>query len=241
MIRYNGVSSDELGFYVQPFPHDEIAELDVTSVDIPGRDGKLYKSRGHYKDVEKTYQVLALTPTGMYSDAGDTLKTWLTSAGGGFARLEDSNDPYVYMLARFDGPMDITNRFNVAGRCDIKFIRRGKRFLKMGDLPVTLESGGTISNPTGNRADPVIEIAGTGDVTFTLGTYVFEVTDIGGNIIIDTERQDCYYGNTNKSGVVTLTTPSLVFPALEAGITTVSWTGSGTVTSFKITPRWWKL
>ena len=73
----------------------------------------------------------------------------------------------------------------------------------------------------------------SGDVTLMVGgTQIVELTGIEEGIVLDSEIQEAYWGETLQNSRM-----SGPFPALKPGANAISWSG-GTVTSVKITPRW---
>ena len=106
--------------------------------------------------------------------------------------------------------------------------------LYSGETEQTIEtSGASITNPSTVQAKPKITIAGSGDVTLMVGgTQIVELTGIEEGIVLDSEIQEAYWGETLQNSRM-----SGPFPTLKPGPNAISWSG-GTVTSVKITPRW---
>jgi phage-related protein len=98
-----------------------------------------------------------------------------------------------------------------------------------------MQKGGILRNPTSYAAKPKIIIAGTGAAVLHVGDYTVNISNIGGNIIIDSDIEDAYYGSTNKNNMITLS----AFPLLQPGDNVITWTGG--ITSCKIVPRFWRL
>ena len=104
-----------------------------------------------------------------------------------------------------------------------------------GETPVTLTASGSVTGPNPFPALPLIEVTGSGDITLTVGDVDVGITGLENKITLDSETQNAYNGATNLNGIINA--PD--FPVLREGANNISWTG--TVTSVKITPRWWTL
>lgn len=151
----------------------------------------------------------------------------------GWQKLVDDYDTEHFRLAYFLGSFEVENRYTRLGKFDITFRCRPERFLISGDLPVSVTSGGVITNPTAFKAKPLIRIAGSGDGELTVGTATMTFTDITDFLYIDCDTMDVYRGKTqNRNNLMTGD-----FPVLNSGDNTVTYTGG--ITGVTITPRWW--
>lgn len=162
------------------------------------------------------------------------VREWLLSPKG-YVKLSDDYNTDEYRLAVFNGKLDFEPTFsNHHALFDIAFNCKPQRYLTSGDIAVTVASGGTLVNPTGFDALPLITITGTGDAELSVNGTTVSLTDLDGGIVLDSDMQDAYYGilsaNDKMSGD---------FPVLSAGTNTVTYTGG--ITSVSITPRWWRV
>ena len=98
------------------------------------------------------------------------------------------------------------------------------------DITVTT-SGTIITNPGSVYSEPILTVTGSGDITLMVGTTIVELTDISGNIVIDSALQEAYKGTTLMNDHM-----SGDFPVLKPGQNAVSW--SGNVMRVVVRPNW---
>ena len=112
-----------------------------------------------------------------------------------------------------------------------------QRWLKNGQRPIELSAAGTLHNPTGHTALPLLTIRGSGAATLTDGTRTLTLTVTDG-MRIDCQEEEAWLESggviTNLNGAV-----SGSFPRLGRGDTTISWTGG--ITGVTLIPRWYDL
>ena len=228
-IIFNGKSSSEYGLYVSGEGTFNSPELDTISYSIPGRSGDIIVSNKRYKNVLVKYP--AFIRANFKANAAK-VRAWLLQPQG-YCRLEDSYHPDEFRMAKFSGPLDFEMRFlNQSGTCEIAFDCKPQRFLTIGEIPVNIETGAAINNPTLFGALPQIKVSGTGAGTLTVGQYTVSFSDISEYVILDCDIQNAYKGLENKNSTMTG-----AFPELAPGENIVSWDGS--ISAVEITPRWW--
>lgn len=153
----------------------------------------------------------------------------------GWQTLVDGYEPDVYRLAYYQGGFDSDNRKTRLGKFDISFRCRPERFLTSGSTPVSVSSGGTITNPTSFNAKPLIHITGSGSGTLTIQGQTMSFTGITDYLNIDCDTMDVYrQASENRNSLMTGS-----FPVLYSGNNAVSFTGG--IATVKITPKWWKI
>lgn len=110
-----------------------------------------------------------------------------------------------------------------------------QRFLKIGEIPMTLTAPKTIHNP-GMEALPLITVYGTGAGSVTVGGVTVDIKSLDEYVILDCDTQNAYRGILeNKNN--TISAPE--FPTIPPGESRVGWTGG--VERVEIVPRWWVL
>ena len=238
-IYWNNQSSEDLNVIVEKSPEYAVPERKTEVINVPGRNGDIIISQDAYENVTQEYDIAVIGETSELPRAARAVMEWLMSPIG-YARLEDSFNPDVYRMAYFKASKSFVNGLNTVGRVKIQFICKPQRFLRIGERSVIASNGFVLSNPSIYAAKPLIYIKGTGEAVLTVGDSVISISDFGtgGEIDIDCESQNAFYGAVNMNSKITLTSGS--FPELKAGDTQISWTGSG-VTEVKIIPRWWIL
>ena len=218
-----------IGITVTDLPEIILPEERVTFTDIPGLSGSLAQTEGVdvYKDITLAVKCYCPDPT---PAAVAVIAAYFRGAG----RLELPNWPDGYYEARVVNQIPFAKilRGNTARTFTVNF--RCKPFLHLysGETAQEIQSGDFLLNPTGIQAKPLITITGSGDITLLVGTQIIELTGIEDGIILDSELQEAYYGDTLLNANMTG-----AFPVLGEGNTAISWTG-GAVTSVSIKPRW---
>jgi len=153
----------------------------------------------------------------------------------GWQTLVDDYDEDHYRLAYYQGGFNAENRYTRLAKFDVIFRCRPERFLNAGDTPVTVASGGAITNPTTYDSKPLIHITGSGSGTLTVAGVTMSFTDMVDYLNIDCDTMNVYRLITeNRNNLMTGN-----FPVLKSGSNSVSYTGG--ITSCSITPKWWEI
>ena len=233
-IKFNGEYSYDKGVLISGEGAFDGAERDETTLAIPGRNGTLSFWNGRWNNVAARYPALIM---GDLASTAPAVRAWLLGRPG-FQRLEDSYNTGEYRMARYAGGLEITPGFlNGNGEITLLFDCWPQWFLTSGETEETIAaSGDVVTNPTNFDALPLIKIDGSGTITASVGGYSLEIDNLSGEITIDCDTENAYGNGINLNGSLTL---SNGFPRLGPGNNTIAW--SGTVTTFKITPRWWQL
>ena len=209
------------------------ARRDYEEVQIPGRNGTVTLDNGRFENVTLTYSgyIVENFEKNASSFANYLLKDIEVH------RLEDSIHPEEFRLAKYGGPFSPDVIFLEAGSFEINFDAMPQRFLKTGEIPVTITGGTTVTlqNPTYQTALPkLIVTAGTGEIS--IGDEILTLTANNGATVIDCDIHDAYEGDTNRNADLELTSGG--WPTLPPGRTQVSIDAGMTM---QIIPRWWKL
>lgn len=220
VIYFNGISSKDVGIEVETYPKYEIPEKNVTTYEIPGRNGNIVVDNGTFKNAKASYDVSFLTEDGEYNSLIHKIAAWLYSPSG-YAVLEDSYDIEHYRMARISSSTDFENLFNKAGKATLEFDCKPQRFLKDGDksriIKAKLNAVITtkLYNPTLFNSNPIIKIYNqsksdttkrisyfkVGDTTINFSDLIQDATKLSYdliNIVIDFETRNAYYYNSNN-------------------------------------------
>lgn len=228
---FKGKSCREFGIYVSGSGTYNAPEPDVTSYEIPGRNGDLIISNGRYKNIVVSYPAFIRS---QFRQNSARARAWLLSSDG-YHRLSDDYHPYEFRLGRFMGPIDFDMRFlNRTGECVLSFDCKPQRFLTNGEEKRTFTESGYLLNPTAFPAKPLITVHGTGDGLLTIGGTTVTLEGISDYITLDSDIQDAYKGNLNMNSAMVGS-----FPELTEGQNVISF--SGDITGVDIIPRWWTL
>lgn len=233
MFIFNGETTDEHGVVVQFYPDTVHAARSVTTVHVPGRSGDLVIDDESFENCPQLYDVYLRRNANGTCAAAANVARWLLSPVG-YCRLEDSYDPSAFRLARFVGPLDVDNVLNRYGTATLEFDCKPQRFLKLGELPMTLTAPTTLHNP-GMESLPLITVYGSGAGTVTVGGVTVDIKSLDEYVILDCDVQNAYKGLENKNN--TIYAPK--FPTLPPGDVQITW--SGGVERVEIVPRWWTL
>ena len=228
----DGIDARSVGIQLQrPIEFSEAVPI-VEAQTIPGRNGDLiwetgsYENRSGYascfclqKDVEKAV-----------SSAGRFLM-----GKKGYHRLETSDDPDHYWMARAENSPRIEQRLRLLAPFEIGFDCKPQRFVKAGENPVVFNSNGSLFNQYGQVALPLITVYGQGAGRLTIGECVVEVKTLDGALYLDSDTQNAYNDNENQN--MNINAPT--FPVLADGETPIAF--SGGIERVEIIPRWWEL
>ena len=219
VIYFNGISSKDIGIEVETYPRYEIPEKNVTTYEIPGRNGNIVVDNGTFKNTITSYDVSFLTEDGEYNSQIHKIAAWLYSPSG-YAVLEDSYDIEHYRMARISSSTDFENLFNKAGKATLEFDCKPQRFLKDGDKSRLIKAvnrnkfSTKLPNPTLFNSNPIIKIYNqsksdttkrisyfkVGDTTIKFSDLIQDATELSYdliNIVIDFETHNAYYYNSN--------------------------------------------
>jgi phage-related protein len=94
-----------------------------------------------------------------------------------------------------------------------------------------------IHNTEAYPSKPIIKIVGSGDITFWINNKKYELTNVGNEIIIDSQLEESYRVVDGVLEIQDHKTKFLDFPILSKGVNTFRW--SGNVQEFNLQPRWW--
>jgi phage-related protein len=252
----DGVDARHFGIYLQkPIEFSEAVPV-VEIQSIPGRNGDLIFDTGNYenrtgvatcfclqKDVEK-----AISAAGRF-----------LMGKKGYRRLETSDDPDHFWMARIENSPQITQRMRMLAPFEIRFDCKPQRFLKSGEEKIILDSFDGIVKNVYNRygfpSRPLIhahwiserdENASESDSNNFIVLQFFGELDkkrsvsarqvVEKDLYIDCDIHDAY----NESGNQNRHISAYEFPTLEPGENSIG------ILQFnleyvEITPRWWEL
>jgi len=231
-FEWNGVRCTDYGIYVTEQPPPTIPEERVTFTNIPGRSGSLSTLEGDF-----VYEDLVLTATCVISDPEriPEIAAWLRGSGTVTFANRDGGFYYARIINQI--PFEKILRGNPHRTFAVNF--RCKPFWYEADVPVKNiqpASGSTsgyvtMQNPGNVPSEPIITVTGTGEITLIVDMTIVELSDVNGEITIDSVLQECYSGGESMNHCM-----SGDFPTLASGISTISWMGN--VTHLKVIPNW---
>lgn len=220
-MEFNGVTNHAFGVIVTSLPPIPTPEERGEDIEIPGRNGSLWRSDGSYKPVT------IAVPIWVPQDVSLTqVRGWLT--GSGLLKFDNGT---LYWDARVSGethfaPRDFYDGYETTVTFTCQPFRRAKEeSIKVTGTPYTLY------NSYSAYAEPRFTVTCTGDFTLDINGTLATITGVTGTVVLDTELQEAYKG-------ATLINDKMVgaFPVLAPGSNTIKY--SGGVTALTVEPRW---
>lgn len=231
-LWFDGVCSADYGIYISGENSFSAPERDTATVEVPGRNGALVFDNGRYKNVTITYPAIIYRN---FAQNVEAAKCWLLG-NHGYCILESDYDPLHYRMARYSGPIDFNTWFlNRAATVELTFDCKPQRFLKAGEMPLTMSRAGKVFNPAPFQALPLVTVRGNGAGELHINGVTIQIFALSDYLVVDCDTQNAYKGTENKNGSIY----APAFPVLTPGENAVAW--SGGVTSVELTPRWWTL
>ena len=228
-FTFNGQSTADYGLLVTGRTVFGSPNRKVEKYSVPGRNGDIIVELGGFDNYIVAYDVAVIDS---FATNARSIVNWLLSSNG-YMRLEDTYDTSCYRLgAMYTGIEYLTTALNREGQATIQFDCKPQRFLLTGESVTTLNSSGTITNPSVMASKPLLRVYGTGKVGINGNEITIKAVD--SYVDIDCETLQAYKGSTNCNNDIEVD----VFPTLITGSNTITLTD---VTKVEITPRWWEL
>lgn len=228
----DGIDAMSAGIHLQsPIEFSEAVPI-VEAQTIPGRNGDLIWETGSYENRSGSASCFCLQK--YVEKAIGSAGRFLMSKKG-YRRLETSDDPDHYWLARVENSPQIAMRLRMLAPFEIGFDCKPQRFAKAGENAIEFTSNGSLFNQYGQIALPLITLYGQGAGQLTIGNCVVEINALDGVLCLDSDTQNAY----NDSGNQNLNINAPVFPVLGDGEITIAF--SGGIERVEIIPRWWEL
>lgn len=228
----NGKSCKDYNMVCSDAKIHNIAEKDVDTIQVPGRNGDLVISNNRYENVPLVY------PTVIMKNFIENFSYFVNyiQSFDGYVRIEDTFKTDEFYMARYKGETSPKKMaLDNSGVFEVEFERKPQRWLKSGEEKHVFTSNGSIENPTFMTAKPLVRVYGTG--TVGIGSNTIRIDTNQSYIDIDCEIENAYRGTTNCNGDITLGGND--FWNIPKGVSGVA-LGTG-ITRVEITPRWWRL
>lgn len=228
----DGIDARSAGIQLQaPIQFSEAVPV-VEAQTIPGRNGDLIWATGSYENRGASASCFCLQ-TDVEKAIGSAGRFLMGKKG--YRRLETSDDPDHFWLARVENSPAIDMRVRTLSPFDISFDCKPQRFLKSGEHSFEITESGFIFNQYGQTALPLISVYGSGAGELTIGDCTIDIQALDGVLILDSEIQNAYneHGNQNMN----INAPT--FPVLPDGKIPIAF--SGGIERVEIVPRWWEL
>ena len=124
---------------------------------------------------------------------------------------------------------DITTEIEEHGEFEVDFTLDPFEYTE--DVNLKLTSPGVIYNPGTIESDPKFWIVGNGTFRITINDVSFQIKDVNGSVVIDSEILEAYTDTISMNHKMVGK-----FPILGVGENTIEW--SGAIQFMEIRPRW---
>lgn len=230
-LVFDGISLEHFGTFLGGAGKFEKPTREYENLQIEGKTGDLHIDKGRYTNIIVEYPIVIMDDMVKNMDA--IFNFFMSRIG--YKRLEDTFDPNVYMLAKFESieVNRLTNHID-AGSFILRFDCNPKKFMKVGEKPVIVTNEKSIMNPTMYEALPLIQMTGTGSFWVNENEYI--LSENTGTTTIDCELREVYEGSINRNDDFTRYENNM--PSLQAGKNVIACDNG---VSLAITPRYWTL
>lgn len=205
-LIFGDVDSADYGIYISGDGVYNAPERAVEFVDVPGRNGAIALDQGRYNNITVTY------PAGTFAKTQEEFRESLSAfrnailSQKGYQRLEDTYHPDEYRMGLYSSGLEVSPvAYNKAGEFELVFNCKPQRWLTVGELPIPVDSGDVLQNPTPFDAGPLLEVVGYGDVSFNGYTVSLDNTLLGETQLIDAFNQSGTFIPQTLSNIATKT------------------------------------
>jgi len=259
IILFNGRPSTDFDMIVEEYPVLARGVRRGDVYQIAGRNGTQVRENGTFDNYTMTYKVTFPEDRGPSVTTAEIAK-WLLGSSG-FCRLEDSFEPNFYRLARYAGPLNVSQLLDQYGKAPLSFDCQPERYLKSGEKAVTalenvpaLQAASfELANPTRQIARPLIRVTGHGELQFAVDAVGYERVAVKislsttATVIIDSDIYKVTYPDGTEANDAVDLKNGLgypIWPVLGPGANTISniqRNTGGVIEKLEIIPRWWSL
>lgn len=167
-LIYGDVDSSDYGIYISGEGVYDAPERAVEFVNVPGRNGAIALDQGRYENIQVTYPAMVLeNDQESFRERLGRFRNAILSQKG-YQRLEDSYHPDEFRMGVYHAGLSVSDllTYHQGGNFELTFNCKPQRWLTVGDLPVPVESGDVLLNPTPFDSRPLLEIEGYGTIGF---------------------------------------------------------------------------
>ena len=192
-LTFGGVCSADYGIYITGEGVFNAPERVVEFVDVPGRNGAIALDQGSYSNISVTY------PAGAFGLSQKEFREALAEfrnavlSQKGYQRLEDTYHPDEFRMGLYASGLEVEPAGqNIAGQFELTFNCKPQRWLVAGDLPIPVDSGDVLQNPTLFDSEPLLEIEGYGNISFNGFNVALENAELGNIEIVPQDAVEEY-------------------------------------------------
>lgn len=182
-FTFNGVRAADYGIYVTDVNVFNSAARDVEYIEIPGRDGAFALDRGRFQNISVVYKCVMTQDTDEdFATAIYEFRNAIASTKG-YKRLEDDIHMNEYRMGVFSKGLEAPTLNTKTATFDVEFNCQPQRWLKVGNNPRYVSSGGTLTNPTLFESHPLLQVWGYGDIGINDDTITI-ADEVIGNVVL---------------------------------------------------------
>ncbi len=198
------------------------AKQKVEHIEIPGRHGSLTK-KGAYENVPFKVKFNMLERENIKPFIRRA-KPWLLQG-----RTLFFTDDEVYRKIKHVEMGNITTEIEEHGEFEVDFTLDPFEYTE--DVNLKLTKPGVIYNPGTIESDPKFWIVGNGTFRITINDVSFQIKDVNGSVVIDSEILEAYTDTISMNHKMVGQ-----FPIFNIGENKIEW--SGEIQFMEIRPRW---
>ncbi|AUB61617.1 phage tail protein [Bacillus cereus] len=198
------------------------AKQKVEHIEIPGRHGSLTK-KGAYENVPFKVKFNMLERENIKPFIRRA-KPWLLQGKTFFFTDDD-----VHRKIKHVEMGDITTEIEEHGEFEVDFTLDPFEYTE--DVNLKLTKPGVIYNPGTIESDPKFWILGNGTFRITINDVSFQIKDVNGSVVIDSEILEAYTDTISMNHKMIGQ-----FPIFNMGENKIEW--SGEIQFMEIRPRW---
>lgn len=234
-FKINGLHSEEFNAFIRNKPERLSSRRVKELKPRAGNDSVVYDFN-YYENVEWKLDCYAKANSlEDVSNLEDRIKYWL-DMGDYSDCIFYFDEQYIYQATVTSEPVFKGTRRN-GNLVPFEFTISLRPFKRSRTGLKWLRNKQKIHNIERYPTKPLIQIKGSGDISFWIGDKKFELTNVSDHIIIDSFLEESY---RKVDGVIEIQdhkTKFLDFPELPTGMIDIRWQGN--VQEFNLQPRWW--
>ncbi|PGW56030.1 phage tail domain-containing protein [Bacillus thuringiensis] len=198
------------------------AKQKVEHIEVPGRHGSLTK-KGAFEDVPLKIKFNLLEDENI-KPLIRRIKAWFLNG-----KTLYFTDDEVYRKIKSVEIGDIANEMEEYGEFEVDFILDPFEYTE--DVNLKLTEPGIFYNPGTIESEPKFWIVGNGTFRITINDVSFQIKDVDGSVVVDSEVLEAY------SGTIPMNDKMIgEFPIFKIGENKIDW--SGNIQFMSIRPRW---
>lgn len=176
-FTFGNICTKDFGVVVEGYGNYTAPKRAVEMVTVPGRDGSIAIDQGRYEDGSATYSVIIRGKTQYeFARKVSEFRNAIISQLG-YQRLTEDYLPGEYRMAIYAGGLESDPDFiGRAGRFEVKFTCKPRRYLLSGETEMSIDSGDTLYNPTPYGSSPLIALEGPGKIN--IGDQTIQINDV---------------------------------------------------------------